>query len=225
MDHSISATHPPPVSVFAIADRSDNGTEGYTFTVTFLDPATAPPQVRWLHDRLSAILHIAVSPAIVVTAWTAVRLPGSARSLTDDNQWRFFLPDAIIAPEVCYSYSPSDQLRRDLTDAFAILFAGRQQRTTRRVHQQQTPTVHLDDSVTEVADIDPSYGPRRSRRLAAAKARNGGGVTDFQRRHKPAEKPQKPVASAIGRLGSLPRNPETQKLINRTQNLSRFWSL
>lgn len=153
MDHAISATPQPPVSIFAIATDG-----GYTFTVTFLDPAIAPPQVRWLHDRLSAILNRPVTPPIDVT---------------DDNRWTFFLPDAIIAPEACYSYSPSDQLRRDLTDAFAILFAGRQQRTTRRVHQTQTPTVQLDDSVTEVADIDPatSYGPRRSRRLA--KARNG----------------------------------------------------
>ena len=157
MDHSTSTTPPPPVSVFAIADRSDNGTEGYTFTVTFQDPADMP-QGRWLHDRLSAILHTAVSPAIEVT---------------DDNQWRFFLPDAIIAPEACYAHSPSDQLRRDLTDAFVTLFSGRQQRTRR---SQPTPTVHLDDSVTEVDDIDDlaaTFGPRRSRRLAAAKARKG----------------------------------------------------
>ena len=150
MDHSTTHTPPPPVFVFAIADRSDNGTEGYTFTVTFQDPADMP-QGRWLHDRLSAILHTAVSPAIEVT---------------DDNRWRFFLPDSIIAPEACYAHSPSDQLRRDLTDAFVTLFAGRQQRTRR---SQPKPTVQLDDSVTEVTDI---YGPRRSRRLAA-KARKG----------------------------------------------------
>jgi hypothetical protein len=157
MDHETSATPAPPVAIFAIADRKDDQT-GYTFTVTFLDPTTAQPATRWLHDRLHGLLNTTFSPAIETT----------------DNTWTFFLPDSIIAPEACYSYSPSDQLRRDLTDAFATLFSGRHQRTRR---SQPTPTVHLDDSVTEVDDIDDlatTFGPRRSRRLAkAAKARNG----------------------------------------------------
>ena len=153
MDHETSATPPPPIAIFAIADRCNDQT-GYTFTVTFLDPTTTMPQGRWLHDRLHGLLNTTFSPAIETT----------------DNTWTFFLPDSIIAPEACYSYSPSDQLRRNLTDAFATLFAGRHQRTS-RAQPKPTPTVvvDLDDSVTEVADI---YGPRRSRRLA--KARKGG---------------------------------------------------
>lgn len=157
MDHSTTHTPPPPVSVFAIATDG-----GYTFTVTFQDPADMP-QGRWLHDRIHNLLNTTFSPAI---------------EATDTNTWCFFLPDSIIAPEACYAHSPSDQLRRDLTDAFVTLFAGRQQRTCRtrqgRRSQPTPPAVHLDDSVTEVDDIDDlaaTFGPRRSRRLAAAKAR------------------------------------------------------